>query len=78
MKPSRSTSINIADISRGAGVTRSAFYFYCENEAAVVAALMEQMYDDALVATELLTGDGQTPKPIWLRTTYGTTSYRAD
>jgi AcrR family transcriptional regulator len=60
MKPSRSTSINIADISRRAGVTRSAFYFYFENKAAAVAALMEQMYDDAFVATEPLTGDGPT------------------
>jgi len=45
-------SINIADISRRAGVTRSAFYFYFENKAAAVAALMEQMYDDAFVATD--------------------------
>ena len=34
-------SINIADISRRAGVTRSAFYFYFDNKAAAVAALME-------------------------------------
>ncbi len=54
-------SINIADISRRAGVTRSAFYFYFENKAAAVAALMEQMYDDAFVATEQLARDGQTP-----------------
>ena len=32
-------SINIADISRRAGVTRSAFYFYFENKASAVAAL---------------------------------------
>ena len=55
-------SINIADISRRAGVTRSAFYFYFENKAAAVAALMEQMYDDAFVATELLTTDERTPE----------------
>ena len=42
-------SINIADISRRAGVTRSAFYFYFENKATAVAALMDEMYDDALV-----------------------------
>ena len=35
-------SINIADISRRAGVTRSAFYFYFENKASAVAALMEE------------------------------------
>jgi TetR/AcrR family transcriptional regulator, ethionamide resistance regulator len=55
-------SINIADISRRAGVTRSAFYFYFENKAAAVAALMEQMYDDAFVATDLLTQDVDTPE----------------
>lgn len=47
-------SINIADISRRAGVTRSAFYFYFENKAAAVAALMEQMYDEGFVATDIL------------------------
>jgi AcrR family transcriptional regulator len=52
-------SINIADISRRAGVTRSAFYFYFENKAAAVAALMEQMYDEAFVATGVLVGDGE-------------------
>lgn len=55
-------SINIADISRRAGVTRSAFYFYFENKAAAVAALTEQMYDDAFVATDLLTNDGESPQ----------------
>ncbi|WP_205473267.1 TetR/AcrR family transcriptional regulator [Nocardioides sp. SYSU D00038] len=51
-------SITIADISRAAGVTRSAFYFYFENKAAAVAALMEDMYDQAFVATGELTGAG--------------------
>lgn len=55
-------SINIADISRRAGVTRSAFYFYFENKAAAVAALMEQTYDDAFVATDLLANDAETPQ----------------
>lgn len=50
--------INIADISRQAGVTRSAFYFYFENKAAAVAALYEEMYADAFGAAELLGGDG--------------------
>jgi AcrR family transcriptional regulator len=45
-------SINIADISRRAGVTRSAFYFYFESKHLAVAALMEQVYDGALVATQ--------------------------
>jgi len=51
-------SINIADISRRAGVTRSAFYFYFDNKASAVAALMEEMYDESLNAAGLLTGDG--------------------
>jgi AcrR family transcriptional regulator len=50
--------INIADISRRAGVTRSAFYFYFENKAAAVAALYEEMYDEGLGAAELLGGEG--------------------
>jgi AcrR family transcriptional regulator len=54
-------SINIAEISRRAGVTRSAFYFYFENKQAAVAALMEEMYDQAFVATGELSGDA-TPK----------------
>ena len=45
-------SINIADISRRAGVTRSAFYFYFESKHLAVAALMEQLYDGAMVATQ--------------------------
>jgi AcrR family transcriptional regulator len=40
-------------------VTRSAFYFYFENKAAAVAALMEEMYDEAFVATGVLVGDGE-------------------
>ncbi len=51
-------SINIADISRRAGVTRSAFYFYFESKAAAVAALSEEMYDGAAAAAAHLTGDG--------------------
>jgi TetR/AcrR family transcriptional regulator, ethionamide resistance regulator len=51
-------SINIADISRGAGVTRSAFYFYFENKASAVAALMEEMYDESLGAADQLRGGG--------------------
>ncbi|MDQ4051207.1 MAG: TetR/AcrR family transcriptional regulator [Actinomycetota bacterium] len=51
-------SIKIADIARSAGVTRSAFYFYFENKAAAVAALMEQMYDESIAATGHLAGDG--------------------
>nr|WP_246391553.1 TetR/AcrR family transcriptional regulator [Nocardioides soli] len=51
-------AINIADISRRAGVTRSAFYFYFENKAAAVAALYEEMYADGFDAAAVLGGDG--------------------
>jgi TetR/AcrR family transcriptional regulator, ethionamide resistance regulator len=51
-------SINIADISRRAGVTRSAFYFYFENKASAVAALMEEMYDESSAAADQLRSDG--------------------
>jgi AcrR family transcriptional regulator len=51
-------SIKIADVSRSAGVTRSAFYFYFENKAAAVAALMEQMYDESQAAAGHLAGNG--------------------
>jgi AcrR family transcriptional regulator len=51
-------SIKIADISRSAGVTRSAFYFYFESKAAAVAALMDQMYDESFAAAGHLAGDG--------------------
>ncbi|MDY6995106.1 MAG: TetR/AcrR family transcriptional regulator [Actinomycetota bacterium] len=47
--------INIADVARRAGVTRSAFYFYFENKAAAVAALLEPMYDDGFIASDILT-----------------------
>jgi AcrR family transcriptional regulator len=50
-------AINVADLSRRAGVTRSAFYFYFDNKAAAVAALMEEMYDDAWDAADLHDGD---------------------
>jgi AcrR family transcriptional regulator len=50
-------AINVADLSRRAGVTRSAFYFYFDNKAAAVAALMEEMYDDAWDAADLHEGD---------------------
>ena len=52
-------SINIADISRRAGVTRSAFYFYFESKQLAVAALMEEMYDESAAAAALLVGEGE-------------------
>ena len=46
--------INVAEISRRAGVTRSAFYFYFESKALAVMALMQELYDAAADANELL------------------------
>ena len=54
-------SINIADISRRAGVTRSAFYFYFENKAAAVAALMEELYDEIFAVSRELTSARRHP-----------------
>ena len=51
-------SVNIADIARSAGVTRSAFYFYFESKQVAVAALVEGLYDEAYAAAALLAGDG--------------------
>ncbi|WP_183095697.1 TetR/AcrR family transcriptional regulator [Nocardioides stalactiti] len=46
--------INVAEISRRAGVTRSAFYFYFENKPLAVMALMADLYDAAAEANEIL------------------------
>ncbi len=54
-------SINVADLSRRAGVTRSAFYFYFENKAAAVGALMEVIYDEAAEASSWLTDVSRGP-----------------
>ncbi|UXA20820.1 TetR/AcrR family transcriptional regulator [Mycobacterium sp. SMC-4] len=54
--------LNIADVARQAGVTRSAFYFYFENKAAAVAALLEPMYDDGFMAGNLLSDTGSGPR----------------
>jgi AcrR family transcriptional regulator len=47
-------AVNVAEISRRAGVTRSAFYFYFESKAIAVMALMQGLYDAAADANELL------------------------
>lgn len=53
--------LNIADVTKRAGVTRSAFYFYFENKAAAVAALLEPMYDDGFMASDILTSTTEPP-----------------
>ena len=42
--------IGIAEITRAAGVTRSAFYFYFPSKAAAVAALLADFYDEMIDA----------------------------
>ncbi|MCF6387019.1 TetR/AcrR family transcriptional regulator [Mycobacterium sp. MBM] len=52
-------AVNIAEITAQAGVTRSAFYFYFENKAAAVAALMERLVTEIFeVNDEFTTGAG--------------------
>lgn len=46
--------VNVAEISQRAGVTRSAFYFYFESKAVAVMALMQDLYDAAADANELI------------------------
>lgn len=48
-------ALNIAEVAATAGVSRSAFYFYFENKAAAVAALLEPMYDDVFAASDIVT-----------------------
>lgn len=48
--------VNVAQISNRAGVTRSAFYFYFESKAMAAMALMQDLYDAAARANELLVG----------------------
>ncbi|MFS0895771.1 TetR/AcrR family transcriptional regulator [Mycolicibacterium litorale] len=55
-------TVNIAEVAQQAGVTRSAFYFYFENKAAAVAALMERMLDETYAVNRaLVTGSGSPP-----------------
>lgn len=63
-------AINVADLSRRAGVTRSAFYFYFESKATAVAALLEELYDDAAGGTDLLV-DAQGDPEARIRTVIG-------
>lgn len=55
-------AVNIADVAAAAGVGRSAFYFYFENKAAAVAALLESMYDDVFAASDIVTASSGSPR----------------
>lgn len=53
--------VNLTTVAEQAGVSRSAFYFYFENKAAAVAALMERMYDDTFFVTDVFTLAAESP-----------------
>ncbi|OBB92849.1 TetR/AcrR family transcriptional regulator [Mycolicibacterium peregrinum] len=55
-------ALNIAEVARQAGVGRSAFYFYFENKAAAVAALVEPMYDALFAANNILADATRPPR----------------
>ena len=55
LKESSLDAVNVAEITAQAGVTRSAFYFYFENKAAAVAALMERMINETFAVNEEFT-----------------------
>lgn len=55
-------AINVAEITAQAGVTRSAFYFYFENKAAAVAALMERLVNEIFNVNEEFTTGGGAPR----------------
>ncbi|CQD20349.1 TetR family transcriptional regulator [Mycolicibacterium conceptionense] len=55
-------ALNIAEVARQAGVGRSAFYFYFENKAAAVAALLEPMHEALLAANTILADTAQPPR----------------
>lgn len=55
-------AINIAEISKQAGVTRSAFYFYFENKGAAVAALMERIIDETFVVNDAFVAASDPPR----------------
>ncbi len=55
-------TVNIAEVAHQAGVTRSAFYFYFENKAAAVAALMERILDETYAVNRSLTSAAGSPR----------------
>lgn len=54
--------IAIADLSRAAGVSRSAFYFYFDSKAAAVAALMAGVHETAYDGSDILLGSDGAPR----------------
>ncbi|ANE81488.1 TetR family transcriptional regulator [Mycobacterium adipatum] len=59
-------AVNVAEITAQAGVTRSAFYFYFENKAAAVAALIERLVAEVFVVSdEFTTGSGDPRERVY-------------
>lgn len=54
--------VNLADIAARAGVSRPGFYFYFENKAAALAALMERMAADVFVVNTAFVDSDQPPE----------------
>jgi len=55
-------ALNIAEVARAAGVGRSAFYFYFENKAAAVAAILEPMHEALMAANTVLANTAEPPR----------------
>lgn len=55
-------AINVAAISKQAGVTRSGFYFYFENKGAAVAALMERVIDETFRVNDAFVSSSASPR----------------
>jgi AcrR family transcriptional regulator len=55
-------ALSIAAVARQAGVGRSAFYFYFENKAAAVAALLEPMHEALSAANDILANTAKPPR----------------
>lgn len=62
LQESNLDAINIAEISKQAGVTRSAFYFYFENKGAAVAALMERILEATFAVNDAFTTASDAPR----------------
>lgn len=53
--------VQVAEVSRRAGVTRSAFYFYFESKTVALAALLNESYAAAADAGEVLVDTSREP-----------------
>jgi AcrR family transcriptional regulator len=60
------SQISVDALARGAGISRSAFYFYFPSKAAVVLSLVERLVDEAAAARdEALRSDAETGPDSW-------------